>query len=318
MYDESRYVRLARIMHMVLERARVPLYFSKYSKHTYTVWQHITLLAIRQYEFKSYRRFDEWLNEASGLVKFLKLSKIPHYTALNKFALRISSKLLEWILARFITLSNVRKLFIGIDASGFKPGHASQYFFERMRGGVKDVKGYVKLSIGVELREQLICSLKIRRSPRHDNIDFKNVISKSAAVKQLSIVVADKGYDSEDNHRFVRESLDALSIIPTKFQHVPIERMYGRYRKMMKQCFHRELYNQRNKNETVLSVIKRMFGEYIASRRIAAQNRELTFRCIAYNMHRCERIIFVIVTGFLEPLFATLVRNYQKKFAASI
>jgi len=288
-------------MHIVLERARVPLYFSRYSKHTYTVWQHVTLLAIRQYEFKSYRRFDEWINEAGGLVKFLKLSKIPHFTALNKFALRISSKLLEWILARFITLTNARKLFIGIDASGFKPGHASQYFFERMRGGVKNVKGYVKLSIGVEVREQLICSLKIRRSPKHDTVDFKNVISKSAAIKQLSIVVADKGYDSEGNHEFVRE-LDALSIIPTKFPNVPIERMHGRYRKEMKRCFYNlcNLYNQRNKNETVLSVIKRMFGEYITSRRVGAQNRELTFRCIAYNMHRCERIIFVMAIGFLH------------------
>ncbi len=311
MHDESRYVRLARIMHTVLERARVPLYFSKYSKHTYTVWQHMTLLAIRQYEFKSYRRFDEFLNEASGLVKFLKLSKIPHFTALNKFALRISNKLLEWVLARFITLSNVRKLFIGIDASGFKPGHASQYFFERMRGGVKKhVKGYVKLSIGVELREQLICSLKIRRSPKHDTVDFKNVISKSATIKQLSIVVADKGYDSEGNHEFVRERMNALSIIPTKFQHVPIERMHGRYRKEMKQCFHKELYNQRNKNETVLSVIKRMFGEYITSRRARAQNRELAFRCIAYNMNRCERIIFVIIRGFLHSQNSSNARHF--------
>lgn len=138
----------------------------------------------------------------------------------------------------------------------------------------------------MEVREQLICSLKIRRSPRHDTVDFKYVIGKSAMVKQLSMVVADRGYDSEANHEFVRERLGAVSIIPVKYKQVPLERTYGRYRKLMKQRFHTELYHQRNKNETVLSVIKRMFGEHVSSRRVRAQNRELAFRCIAYNMHR--------------------------------
>jgi len=106
-----------------------------------------------------------------------------------------------------------------------------------------------------------------------------------------------------------------LSIIPTKFPNVPVERMHGRYRKMMKQCFHKELYNQRSKNETVLSVIKRMFGEHITSRRIGAQNRELAFRCIAYNMHRCERIIFVIVRGFLQSQGTEIIMENHTKLS---
>ncbi len=35
-----------------------------------------------------------------------------------------------------------------------------------------------------------------------------------------------------------------------------------------------------------LSLIKRMFGEHITPRSVKMQNRELTFRVIAYNMHR--------------------------------
>jgi hypothetical protein len=45
----------------------------------------------------------------------------------------------------------------------------------------------------------------------HDNIvDFRLLITKIAKILPLSVVVADKGYDSEDNHTFVRESLHAL------------------------------------------------------------------------------------------------------------
>ncbi|HET7644138.1 MAG TPA: hypothetical protein VFK40_11560, partial [Nitrososphaeraceae archaeon] len=50
-------------------------------------------------------------------------------------------------------------------------------------------------------------------------------------------------------------------------------------------------YNQRNKDETIISVIKRLFGEHITSRLIRMQNRELTFRCIAYNVHRMLDLI---------------------------
>ena len=36
-----------------------------------------------------------------------------------------------------------------------------------------------------------------------------------------------------------------------------------KYRKEMKRGFSKILYNQRNKDETIVSVIKRLFGEHI-------------------------------------------------------
>ena len=113
----------------------------------------------------------------------------------------------------------------------------------------------------------------------------------------MLVVVADKGYDSEDNHTFVRESLHAFSIIPARYIHVPIWRTHGKYRKQMKRGYSKILYHQRNKNETIISVIKRLFGEQITSRLIRTQNRELSFRCIAYNIHRLTNLI-IIINGF--------------------
>lgn len=64
--------------------------------------------------------------------------------------------------------------------------------------------------------KQVICTLKIRRAPRrHDNVDFKPLVESAAAILPLSVVVADKGYDSEDNHVLVREHHGAYSIIYT-------------------------------------------------------------------------------------------------------
>jgi hypothetical protein len=41
---------------------------------------------------------------------------------------------------------------------------------------------------------------------------------KIAKTLPLSVVTADKGYDSEDNHVLVREMLHAFSVIPPRYQ----------------------------------------------------------------------------------------------------
>jgi hypothetical protein len=62
----------------------------------------------------------------------------------------------------------------------------------------------------------------------------------------------------------------------------------------MKRGYNKILYNHRNKDETIVSVIKRLVGEHITSRLIRMQNRELTFRCIAYNVHRMVKLVVMV------------------------
>ena len=95
-------------------------------------------------------------------------------------------------------------------------------------------KKYLKLSLSADLLSQIICTVKIRRAhTRHDNIDFQPlVIRTSTEVLPISVTVADKGYDSEDNHVLVREHMYAFCIIiPARYEHVPIFRTHGKYRK---------------------------------------------------------------------------------------
>ena len=65
-------------------------------------------------------------------------------------------------------------------------------------------KKYAKLSNGTDVLKLIICNIKVRQAPkRHDNIDFKPAI-KMSKIKPLSVsIVADKGYDNEDNHVMV-------------------------------------------------------------------------------------------------------------------
>ena len=279
-------------MYRVLKNSRIPLFLHRKSNHVFTMWQHLVLLTIRQYQGKSYRMFVEWLIEAHYLRLFLGLSRVPHFTTLQKFTDRINNTLLEKIISSFIVISGTRRVFIGIDSTGFKMTHASQYYTERT--GFR--RKYAKLSIGADVLQQIICTIKIRRAPtRHDNIDFRPIITRTSNILPLSIVTADKGYDSEENHLLVREDLHAFSVIPARYEHVPIWRTHGKYRKEMKRGYSKLLYNQRNKDETIMSVIKRLFGEHLMSRLTRTQNRELSFRCITYNMHRLTNLIILVM-----------------------
>ena len=250
----------------------------------------------------------EWLVEAYYLRMFLQLSHIPHYTTLQKFSSRINGTLLKIISSFILLLTNIRKIFTGIDSTGFKITHASQYYTQRT--GTR--RKYAKLSIGADVLQQIIYTIKIRRAPtRHDNIDFRPIITKTSEILPLSVVTADKAYDSEENHVLVRELLHGFSIIPIRYENVPIWKTHGRYRKQMKRGYSKLLYGQRNKNETIISVIKRLFGEHITSRLVRTPNRELSFRCIAYNTHRITNLT-IIIDGFY------IAFDYVSLFISSI
>jgi hypothetical protein len=197
----------------VLRYARIPLFLRRKSNHIFTVWQHIVLLVIRQYEAKSYRLFADWLVEAYYLRMVLQLSHIPHFTTLQKFTERISGTLLDKIISSSIILTKIGQLFVGIDSSGFKATHASQYYTERAK--LRRRRRYVKLSLTADILQQVICTIKIRRSPtRHDTIDFQPLITtKTSEILPLSVVIGDKGYDSEDNYILVRDVLDAITTV---------------------------------------------------------------------------------------------------------
>ena len=78
----------------------------------------------------------------------------------------------------------------------------------------------------------------------------------------------------------------------------------------MKRSDSKLFYNQRNKDETIISVIKRLFGEHITSRLVRTQNRELSFRCITYNTHRLTNL--TIITWFLQSLKGILDKELKK------
>jgi hypothetical protein len=104
----------------------------------------------------------------------------------------------------------------------------------------------------------MITSTKLRRALSNDNVDFIPIARKADSFK--SIGIGDKAFDDESNHVFLREELNALSIIPARNESVPVWRTKGKYRKEMKRGYSKKTYHQRSKVETIFYVIKKSMG----------------------------------------------------------
>ena len=165
----------------VVMKTRIPLYMHRKSSHIHTVWRHVILPAFRQHEGKGHRRFVEWLREACHPGMFMQPGKVPHYTTLQKFASGINGTLMYRMASSFMLPTKIRKLFVGMDASGFRSGNASSCYTDRT--GIR--KKYIKPSMGAELKEQVACSLKTRRAPKHDTMDFRPIMERASGMMPL-------------------------------------------------------------------------------------------------------------------------------------
>ena len=132
--QESRYIGMVRSVFKVCQRQAVPLYSSKFSRRDFTLWQHIALLVLWQRVRKSYREYvQDYLTTTERLLDVLGLSKLPHFTTIEKFLLRVPSTLLERVLGGFVCLTRIRGQVFAPDSSGFSPHHASHYYALRIK-----------------------------------------------------------------------------------------------------------------------------------------------------------------------------------------
>ncbi|MHB8602582.1 MAG: transposase [Nitrosotalea sp.] len=173
-------------------------------------------------------------------------------------------------------------------------GQASYYYTKRLKLRRK----FVKISACADMRRQIVCGIKIRHRRRHDSVDFVPLLEDSIRLAPIGTVVADRGYDSEQNHIASEKMGIADTIIRPKYENLQAYKTKGYHRKMMKHHFDWDTYHQRSKVETIFSVIKRMLGEHIMSRYILTQNRETMYRIIAYNCYRINWNRLLFLYGF--------------------
>lgn len=278
-------IKFVKVLFLLFEGIEFPKHFSKFSKRTFNNWQLFALLVLRAKTKQSPEDLIEQILPGNvGLLNALGLTSIPTASALRKFARRLKAKWGHYALGGCAALAGLKEIICGIDGTGHSKLKGSRHYYKRTGKKAKK-KDYAKVVGLDDLTTQLVLAVRIRKKARHDNVDFKPTVNRTARIVALDTVIGDKGFDAQKNHDVVHK-YGALLITPLKNKDVPIHRTKGADRKKLKRYFPKKKYHKRSKKETVWSVVKQKFGDAVTSLNFHMQKIELLCRYLAYNIDR--------------------------------
>jgi len=280
------------------QRLGVPLFSCASSKHAFTQHQLLVLVVLRQMMAKSYREFADWLELMTALRRRLRLRTMPHFTTLHKFSMRLDAHLLDGLVATLASSVVDGRVDAIVDSTGMQAGSASYYYIRTMalrkesagKMEQRAVRQHVKLTLVVDSRTMTILAILATPGPGPDFDKLVPVMSKTTDF-EIATVIADKGYDSESNRRFVRYGLGAEAHIPVRRTQAHAVQQHGLLRRRQLAVFNASLYRRRALVETVNSVIKRTMSSATLARCERTQYAELALRAASYNARRAAELL---------------------------
>lgn len=274
--------------------AVLPYYRTKFSKHTFTQPQLMAILCLMRYEDWTLRKAEVRLAEHGELRNALGLRKAPDHTTLYRFMRRLDEQTLldalNETVRRMPASSHTRRespAIAAVDATGLASGAISTFYVRRTRnrGGEPMLwRRWLKWLIVVDTKRQIVLAQEACSGPYNGSAMLRPLADAAHKVTPLSVVLADAEFDSEQNHRYVREQLKASSVIPAK-RGKPTWQVQG-YRAQMRVAFPSHLYRQRALVESVFSAVKRKLSARAPGRSLETQRVQALLLGLAYNLYR--------------------------------
>jgi hypothetical protein len=176
-----------------------------------------------------------------------------------------------------------------VDATGLSPGAISTFYVQRTqnRGGKPMLwRKWLKWLVVVDTQSQLVLAQEACSGPYNGSAMLRPLADVAHALSPFDWLLADAEFDSERNHRHVREKIGALSVIPAKRGGASWE-IQG-YRAEMRTEFPRELYRRRALVESVFSAEKRKLSTRAPGRSLETQRIQALLLGLAYNLYRLK------------------------------
>jgi hypothetical protein len=267
----------------------------RFSPQRYTQPQLFACLVLKVFFKTDYRGIAQYLRDLSDLRGALGLTRVPHFTTLQKASRRLlrrsrARRLLRATIRRF-QRRRTRVRRAAFDSTGLDCGHASRYFVRRRhrdRDGTQTVhySRYVKLELSIDTASHLILGVRTSRGPHPDVDRFVGLLDETRANVRPERVLGDAGYDSEANHRYARERHGIKSFMPAKHGRPSSKPPTGRYRRQMRQRLdkHHGGYGQRWQVETDNSMLKRRLATAVAGHGFHSQSRDAWLLALTLNL----------------------------------
>ena len=263
---------------------RIPKSFSKKNNNVFSNSKHMAMYGLMKKEKKYYRDMPDFLELLRDEIG---LKRIPHFTTLNKFALRVKPKWFDALIGEIISsVETEEKVMCSIDGTGLSLSNRSKYF-ETIVG---QRKLFMQCNLCYENKHRLILAYKFRRKRRHESIDFQKLAKRACEMRDVECFLQDKAYDAEKHHKFVRYELKSELIAPLR-KHG--RKVGGFYRRQMRKL--PTIYDKRASiSENGHSVLKGKYGEIIYAKKFKTQKIEAIGKVLAYNVEKVINIVYEV------------------------
>ncbi|MEN6516766.1 MAG: IS5 family transposase [Methanospirillum sp.] len=302
--SSNRYIRFLHAAQVQVHRLPLPRYSHRFSRHTYTQQQLLTLLLFKEYLQVTYRNAVDLISLMGEVCRLLNLRIVPHFTTLQKFLARMPSGLLSHLihhLAEVTLPPDATVSMIAVDATGFTCDYASDWYC--IRTG-KTRKAFMKLSIAVDTERLILLGFTMSRTPIHEIRQAPAVLRQAYRHVHAPVYVMDKAYDAEVIHQCIVEDLKAEALIPARKSSRNV--VTGHYRSRAYDQFDPDRYHQRSAVETTFSIMKRKWGGDLTARKRWYQRKQMKLKLAVYALERLG------ILSFLRRMRAFLQsRNYR-------
>jgi IS5 family transposase len=278
---------------MQLATEQVPPYSSKFSKHTFTQPQLVTLYCLKLKLRATYRELIDWLAEMPRIREALGLKRLPHFTTVQKAFTRLGMviwRVLKQVSAALVEGDGVAAL----DATGWERSYASRHYTQRTHLKIKALK----TTLLIDTRTQMVLDLHLTTTRKHDTQIGPKLTERN--LSRFQTLIADKGYDDRAHRQRLRRRGKRPLI-----RH----RELGPYDKGANARMDQKLYHRRNLVETVISVLKRRYGSAVRSRVWWRQFRELVAMCVVYNLERAVKLGASLLAWLISRSLYSLQRR---------
>jgi hypothetical protein len=298
-----------------LARGVLPDHTSRFSRQDFTLPQLFACLVVREMLRLSYRSTEVLLRDCRAWLADVGLTKPPdHNTLWRAFGalctLRRLNRMLDLQAQLFREAGRLRldRKPLAADSTCYERHHRSRHYERRCRrmglapGGklslkqrlsadrarARELRRMPKLALAGAASCHLILAARVHLGGGSDAPDFGPLLRGACRRAPVRTAVADRGYDSEDNHRLARHELRVRSVIPTGIGRPTHKPPTGYWRRHRQRRFARHadarVYGQRAQAETINSMLKRNQGDEIRSRRPCRCKAEMLFRTVVHNI----------------------------------
>ena len=291
---------------------------SRFSNSDFTRPQLFACLALRELLGLSYRKTEAFLIDVPAWLAKIELARAPdHNTLWRAFGALLKKRDVKRALD-LMAMDDKEQLAVDLktkpltmDSTCYEPHHRSRHYDRVCRkvglqpgrkytkrpgkygpavnaSRSKQLRSVPKLALAAAAASHRILAARTHIGSGSDHPDFEPLLFHAWRRSPVRTVVADAGYDSEDNHCLSRDDMNVRSIIPPKIGRPSQSPPAGYYRRMMKRRFKikadAKTYGQRAQSETINSMMKRNLGDSLRSIRPERREHEMLLRSLVHNL----------------------------------